>query len=221
MSSFLGSTHCVAMCGGIATSVNCLSGKSWLYHIGRLIGYVLLTTLLFYLGKSVLTQSQFTIFIFFLGLLVSLFILFQGGYLILQKRSALVQRFRISFLYDWYFGQLNKLRGLQDNQHAPALPPALLKFIIGLFNGFLPCGWLYAFVLLAITFSDLFVAWGVILCFWLGGLPAFYALPIVLQKIVPQSRQTVLGGLLIFFGLFTLLWRTMPVLNSVVAQACH
>ena len=53
-SSFLGSLHCLGMCGPIVVATNKTTWESVLYQIGRLIGYLSLGFLVGYLGQELM-----------------------------------------------------------------------------------------------------------------------------------------------------------------------
>lgn len=177
ITSLLGSSHCAGMCGpflilasgkdqGPQTRVTSLMLD---YHLGRLASYCLLGLLAGLLGYGILG----------LGSLVGLaewIMPLSGGMLILyglvmfacswlKKETFLASS--PAFLARWI------KQGYRRSMH---LSPTFRAVSIGFYSGFLPCGWLYAFLLMAMGTGTLFDALGVILTFWLGTLPALVGL---------------------------------------------
>lgn len=222
LASFLGSYHCLVMCGAIATSVN-PPGKSTtglnrpsLYHVGRLTGYLLITAVLLLLGRELLEQTTLKLVALVTTVLISLYIVATGIALIAERKLRILPQSILNQLYKAFY----RVKAVAHK--TPWLPQ---KFSIGFLNAFIPCGWLYAFVLVAISFDHLAYALIFISLFWLGGLPVFYSLPLLLEKISLGRRQLLLGSTLIFFGLFTITVRAMPLLQQVLgnsgAMSCH
>ncbi|MEM9752754.1 MAG: sulfite exporter TauE/SafE family protein [Planctomycetota bacterium] len=81
-------------------------------------------------------------------------------------------------------------RTLQNLQRKTfALPPALRAAVLGALTPLLPCGWLYAFVLIAAGTGTVLGGLSVMTAFWLGTLPALLALGIGLQGSLTALRQ--------------------------------
>jgi sulfite exporter TauE/SafE len=70
-------------------------------------------------------------------------------------------------------------------------PPLRRSLIIGLLTGFLPCGWLYAFVITAAGTGS--AAWGAatMVAFWAGTVPILFAIGIGIQHLVGPLRRHV------------------------------
>lgn len=175
--SLLGSLHCAGMCGAFVACAIGIDQKpnaarsAWLqasYHVGRLVTYVML-------GASA-------------GSVGAAFDL--GGRAVGLQRVAVA----IAGASMVVFGVLAILRlnGVRlPSAPAPAFlrraaesvlrsamrrPPAWRAAIIGLSTTFLPCGWLYAFVLTSAGSGS--AAHGAIIMavFWVGTLPVLIAL---------------------------------------------
>ena len=84
---------------------------------------------------------------------------------------------------------------------------------IGVVNGFLPCGWVYIFVIGAVAAKNPLYGAGILFVFWLGTIPVLSALPLVYKKTVGRRsrRLTMAAGIvLILIGLANMVVHTLP-----------
>ena len=193
--SFLGSWHCAAMCGPIATLMHQRKSLAW-YQVGRLCGYLLLGLLAGWLGQSTLKSD-----IAWLRILAGALM---GLTLILGGISLLFSRQGLHFAgQKWLFSLQQKVTRVSFKQTAP-----FAGFITGLLTLFLPCGWLYSYAFASAATQS---AWGgalVMFLFWLGGLPAMSALPWMLKDIIDKNsphRRWLASMILIAAGLYSLI----------------
>lgn len=183
-SSFWGSWHCAAMCGPVASIA---AGREALlsYHLGRGISYITLGTFGGYLGSFFLA-SEFQRIRMISSILFALLLIFMG-----------VQTMRGGPL----LGVATILR-----------PKFVLKrsnpvFILGLFSVFLPCGWLYTYVLAAVATQSPWAGALVMSLFWIGGLPALSALSAFMKasmRSAPKKKRALAGVVLTAAGLYSL-----------------
>mgnify|MGYP001362345369 CR=1 FL=1 len=201
---FVGSVHCIGMCGPLAMSLPGVGRARWrflgerlLYNLGRATTYALLGALF---GA--------------LGLLVAL-----AGYqqwLSLTIGLAMV----LSVLVPWVRRRFGRLERVPAPFLRRALAPvktmyrrggAVAMFGIGLLNGVLPCGLVYAALATATTAGSVGVSALFMAAFGLGTLPAMFAASTMgrllsaewrlrLQKLVPVGVLLV-GALLVLRGL--------------------
>ncbi len=164
---FTGLSHCVAMCGPLVGAFALrrraaqqeLSTPLIIFQMGRLTTYTLLGAASGSLGAVLVTalrqwQSAFSMTVGLLILLTGLGLL---GFLPLQ--SWLVTLAPAQFASRW-------IKGLMDSSH-PVAP-----FGLGLANGLLPCGAVYAMTLLAAMRGDPIQGASLMLIFGFGTLPA-------------------------------------------------
>lgn len=204
MTSFLGSVHCVGMCGGIALSV----GKTPLavlgYHLGRLLGYVGLGFLAGYLGSQVAhvpvsVQIWMTVI---MGICVVL-----SGVFFLYPVSGFVR------MKSFFTGLSMPLFRFATRQL-----PYFRGMLMGVGTAFLPCAWLYSFVLVAATSGSLWEGMVVMGAFWIGTVPLLLLGQWVFGKNALQVPSVFQGVLLILLGITTVLLRLGPLLWG---HACH
>jgi sulfite exporter TauE/SafE len=93
-------------------------------------------------------------------------------------------------------------------------PPLVRAGVVGLLSGFLPCGWLWAFVVTAAGTGSALKGAVVMAAFWAGTVPALIAVGLGLQLISAPFRQRVpviTAILLMALGLYAILGRPTSV----------
>lgn len=194
----ISSLHCIGMCGPIAMMLpvdrNNPTKKAiqiMLYHAGRLTSYATLGLLFGLLGRGLyLAGIQQQISIVVGGLMIVLAI-------VPEKVFA-----RYNFSRPIY-NLISKVKTSLGSQFKRKSPDAL--FTIGLLNGFLPCGLVYAALFGAIALQNVSLSVAYMLLYGLGTIPMmsavvyisnFLSLPFrnKMQSIVPLV--TVIIGLL-------------------------
>jgi sulfite exporter TauE/SafE len=86
------------------------------------------------------------------------------------------------------------------------LPKNIQGFILGSFSAFLPCGWLYSFVLGALATQSPIKGAAFLGLFWLGTVPALVLAPSLIRKVlapISQKAPKISGAVLIAAGLIT------------------
>lgn len=182
VSGFLGSAHCIGMCGGLAATVSLGSrsvasgiARQLLWSSGRIVTYVFLGILTAAFGVRFLRSQSDAVW------LQSVFAIAAGLLLVTQGLLAV----------DWNLQSVVPRRWVRSNWLATRLPrrsggacvtrkvfaqflkggSAAGAFVAGLFTGFLPCGLVYAFLALAVSTGSVFHSAAVMLSFGLGTLP--------------------------------------------------
>ena len=225
--SFLGSLHCVGMCGPFevwATHGGSARAAMVAYHFGRLTTYLSAGLVAGVVGSMVELGGD-------LAGYQSLAAKLAGGLLIFFGIARLLT------LMPWFGG--NSVRGNSVRSGAtspkPSTVAALLQrlkplvvgygpltraYATGLLTTWLPCGWLYLFVLIAAGTGDVVQAFGVMGAFWLGTIPALTALALGARQLIPRLQSSlpiIAGVLLIVTGLYTATGRASADLSRVVA----
>lgn len=192
------SLHCVGMCGPIAMMLpvdrNNPTKKAFqilLYHTGRLASYATLGLLFGLLGKGLYLAGMQQRFSIVLGILMILIAIVPEKILIKYNFSKPIYHF------------ISKIKSSLGNQFKRKTADAF--FTIGVFNGFLPCGLVYAALFGAIAMQNVTLGVTYMLLYGLGTIPLMSAVVYVssilsmpfrhkLQKMVPLI--TVIIGLL-------------------------
>ncbi len=208
IASLLGSSHCVSMCGPIAIAVNNNSGYLPLYHLGRLLSYLSLGALAGYFGEALLS-SKYQVVSIASAVLISIFLVFSGYKLIRQEALDLSFSKKLTSLL------------FIPAKWARTQNPAIKSFTIGMVNGFLPCGWLYVFVLGAIATKDALYGAMLLAIFWLGTVPELTLFANFYKKLfgrVPSRLNQIAGMILVTVGLANmglLLFKVVPTVHSM------
>ncbi len=173
---FLGSFHCVGMCGPIVLSV---PGRAWwqrlLYNLGRTVTYAALGAAVGVVGQGFSLagwQQALSILVGSAMLVIILFTRYRSFDLPL---SGPLQRL-------WIFAK-NKLAAILQSKHGGA------PFVIGLVNGLLPCGLVYAALFAALATGGVLSAMGYMTVFGLGTTPMLLIVAAFGQRLSPAVRH--------------------------------
>ncbi len=221
VASFLGSLHCVGMCGGLITVAAPTRVSVIFYHLGRLLGYLNLGALAGLLGEKVLNSSlhgvipwiaagSLALTFFYLGIKI-----WRGDTHPFQMPRSFMK------IYSKIWEKIFRKKNTEDKVH-----PSFQAMSVGLLSVFLPCGWLYGFVLGAVATQSPIYGAAFLFTFWLGTLPAMSVAPIFIRKILSpltQKSPKFSAILLMALALFTLGLKLYPLLisSSDSAPQCH
>jgi sulfite exporter TauE/SafE len=184
LAAFLGSWHCALMCGPLCISIS-NRGSLWPYHLGRVIGYSIAGAIAGALGQRLLwhqnslVQGASMVF-------VGLAFLWLALDLFQNKTSQISKKI-------WKVILSIKTRS---------------RFVLGLLSIFLPCGWLFYFLLAAAATQSPTSGALVLFLLWLSGLPALagttWLMRDRMQKVHPQQQRiaTVIMTLAGMYALF-------------------
>jgi sulfite exporter TauE/SafE len=198
---FLGSTHCLGMCGGIAASM-ALSGNHFRfllgYNAGRIFSYTLAGLLVGSLG--LFSQSMTSALV--LRTLAALMLVLMGLYIGQWWRALTYLEKAGQGLWSLIRPAASRLLPVKN------LPQAML---LGFFWGWLPCGLIYSTLVWSAGAGDPISSATLMLCFGLGTLPAMLTTGLIAHNI-KQLMQTswmprVSGLLVILMGLASFPWQ--------------
>lgn len=182
LAGLAGSVHCIGMCGPLALSLpfNRFNASSkWtaivLYNLGRVIAYSLIGLIVGLLGRGINWFGLTQIISILLGsiILISLIV------------PKLIKRSRINFPSWINKYPIKALQVLIKKQQVGWM------FLVGLMNGFLPCGLIYMAVAAALVAGTVGNAVLFMIAFGLGTMPAMIILVIAAQKISPIKRAAL------------------------------
>jgi sulfite exporter TauE/SafE len=184
MIGFLGSFHCVGMCGPIAlalpfrtTSKNQRLFGILFYNLGRVVTYGLMGMLFGSLGWGL----ELAGFQQWISLSVGIVMLL----LVLLPYSGIIKSgsfFSDTLFPTWMRRLLGKL--MKSNRFE-------LLGIVGMLNGLLPCGLVYMAVGLAIASGNWNDGALLMISFGLGTIPAMFSLPFIGQFAGSSARNTI------------------------------
>lgn len=181
---FLGSFHCIGMCGPIALALP-VHQKSitqkiisiLAYNFGRIVTYTLFGVLFGFIGES------FAFFGFQQKLSIALGIIILVGLLLPQKL------FNQTKLFSWIYSLLNSLKNKIANQFKKNGIKSL--FSIGLLNGLLPCGLVYMGIAGSIATGSVLKGMLFMALFGLGTLPFMFSVSFTSHLISMRVRNGI------------------------------
>ncbi len=178
LGGFLGSAHCIGMCGGFALAIGATRTRlipaiiaQLIYSTGRIFTYT-------FLGASAgavgLALSQFTGALTMLQQTMSVV----AGIFMLVIGISTLTGFGLESMhrrFPWMTTHVTRLFSA-TMQHFTHRPGRWSFFLAGLFTGFLPCGLVYAFLALAMAAGNPLESMLAMAIFGVGTIPAMVAL---------------------------------------------
>jgi sulfite exporter TauE/SafE len=206
---FLGSFHCIGMCGGFACAMGrdprggaATVERHLFYNTGRLTTYCFLGALAGALGQAVqvgpLDAAQRLLAIVAGGLMVLMALQFFGLFRGFHRLTATAGGGTLAA----------SLHGLL------ATPSRAAPVAFGVFNGFLPCPLVYAFAAQAASTGAPLNGFLTMLAFGLGTFPAMLAMGGVSRLLSPVWRQRGVyfaGAAIMLLGLITVARGLLPL----------
>jgi sulfite exporter TauE/SafE len=168
---FAGSLHCIGMCGPLAVMISGRNPQAvvlnrLVYNAGRTITYMLLGALIGMVGTFAKVGGVQNIFSIVIGISILVFLLFYKSQpVFISLFNKMIGRLKRSFL---------------EHQKGARMYSA---FATGVFNGFLPCGLVYAAIAVAVVQTSVLESAGVMLFFGLGTIPALLLTAYSFQRI--------------------------------------
>ncbi len=178
-----GSLHCIGMCGGLVSAVCMQCPRSqwsglWAYQTGRLTTYALLGLVVGISGVALQALAADMLqrgLALFAGLAMVVFALNLAGWLPdpLRRLSAAAGRLT---------GLARLARQIAEGQRTTSW------YLLGLANGLLPCGLVYAALALALARADALESALMMTGFGLGTVPAMMFVPWLLRRLTTRMR---------------------------------
>ena len=188
------SLHCIGMCGPIAMMLPVDKNNSakkviqiMIYHMGRLTSYACLGLIFGILGKGFYMagiQQQLSIVVGLLMITIA----------IVPERVFMKYNFSKPV-----YKLISKVKTSLGSQFKRKTPDAL--FTIGVLNGFLPCGLVYAALFGAIAMSSLTLSISYMLLYGLGTIPMM-SFVVLISNIFSNSLRTKMQKLIPVVAVF-------------------
>lgn len=182
------SFHCISMCGGLALSQVVSESNNFkrnlMYNVGRVISYTVLGGLVGVLGAGITLGNRiFAIVPIFLGGLMVVMGLSNAG---LSSLGSIPFMQKINF-------KLGTLRGKLSSDRGP--------LVLGLVNGFMPCGPLQLMQIYALSTGSFMAGALSMFAFSLGTVPLMLGMGVFVSKLSVKSKGLIykMGGYLILF----------------------
>ena len=219
VASLVGSLHCVGMCGPFVAFYSGSDGSSGgrrfvshaAYSGGRLVTYVLFVLAAGTVGAALDVAGSLAGFQRIAAIAAGATMILWGALALLQLRGVKI------FKHGSGDGRLARLfrRGFSLVSDKP---PVVRASVVGLLSGFLPCGWLWAFVVTAAGTGSALGGAAVMAAFWAGTVPALIAVGFGTQLLSAPLRRrvpAVTALLLMALGLFAILGRPTSVSAAI------
>lgn len=165
---FLGSLHCIGMCGPIALSIPHkregqlgIAFDNLLYNIGRVLTYTILGVIVGYLGQKISLAGYQEGLSIALGIILILYLIIPQRYRL--KITSIPVFASISAAYRKVFGSV-----LQSKSSSSVMT-------VGILNGFLPCGFVYMALAPAAAYGNIFESALFMAGFGFGTIPAMFS----------------------------------------------
>ena len=191
----VGSLHCIGMCGPIAialpvpdsSNLSFFTGRI-LYNLGRVVTYSFLGAVLGLLGGRIALAGAQQVVSIILGVVIIIAVLLPQKYKNYFAQHPLIQKLAQPLKAN--IGVLFKKGTFSA------------MFLIGILNGFLPCGLVYVALAGAIASGDAISGAAVMILFGLGTVPAMFAATIM--------------GKFINVGIRTKIRKAVPILALIL-----
>jgi len=200
---FIGSLHCIGMCGGLIGTLTMSRHDPWwpgitAYQFGRITTYSTLGLIAGLAGSIFIHSDNFQNTQTYLSIIAGVLIII----LALHIGSWLPDPFaRLGKAVSNITGLSRWLNTAATSDHISPW------YSVGLINGLLPCGLVYAGIGLSLSVASAWKGAIVMFCFGLGTVPAMLAVPTVMRAITPTARVRLLklgAVLLILIGALTI-----------------
>jgi sulfite exporter TauE/SafE len=206
----IGSFHCVGMCGGFPIAVTSFSTtkktripkNQILYNSGRVFTYTFLGATAGYLGLSLREIEPFLGWQATISTVMGVLMVVVG----LQILGILGEKTLPGF--NLYYSFLKKAIASFIKQKGLGA-----SFYLGLFNGFLPCPLIYAFLFKAAASGSPEKGATIMLSFGLGTIPAMFLIGIfgrIASLKLQGSISRASGFIVVMFGVFTIIRGFLP-----------
>ena len=194
-----GSLHCVGMCGPLALSLplrgETIVRKIWgstLWSLGRIVTYSFMGALFGLIGTGFKFLGYQQVISIIIGILMILSVVL----------PTLFKKFNPGSMLSIFDPVRKGMQRLFKEKNNRAL------FLIGIFNGLLPCGLVYLAIAGAIGTADLFLATGYMALFGLGTLPMLLVISMlgnVVSQTIRKQMNIIVPFVVILIGIIFIL----------------
>jgi sulfite exporter TauE/SafE len=217
--SLVGSLHCIGMCGPFVAFYSGADGSGGArrllshaaYSGGRLLTYAVFGLAAGAVGAALDVAGSLAGFQRIAAIIAGATMVLWGVLALLQLRGVRIFRHRdgngrIALVFRRGFSLVSDK------------PPILRASVVGLLSGFLPCGWLWAFVVTAAGTGSALKGAGVMAVFWAGTVPALLAVGFGTQLLSAPLRRhvpTLTAVLLVGLGIIAIFGRPASVTAAI------
>lgn len=193
---FLGSLHCVLMCAPLLSAIPFGRGSNLKaiyrhtgYQIGRIVSYIIIGLVFYLLGTYAHLAGWQKGLSVFIGAVLLSFVLLNS-----------IGKHNLRFGFTLYQYVLSPFRKLVQSGSAGS------RYLLGMINGFLPCGLVYLAAFTAIAQSDVQANIQYMLFFGIGTLPLLLLSLFGYQSLLKTNSRLIKRGQLLFIGVLGVLF---------------
>lgn len=211
VTGFLGSLHCVGMCGGFVLALDRPGHVPWrrlayqaLFHLGKTTTYVVLGALVGTVGAAFVHAQWFSAAQAALSVLAGCLMVLAG-----LQIAGLLRELPLGRLFGPESPYGRAVRAVV-NLRGPIAP-----ITMGMLTGFLPCPLVYAFLAFSLEQGSVLGAMGVMSVLGLASMPALLLVVLTGATFRPQLRARVIkvaGLVVLVLGVITILRGAFPEL---------
>lgn len=202
LASLTGSLHCAGMCGGLAAFASADRTSAALYHSLRAASYLTLGALAGWLGSAIDFGGDAVGWSQAAMALAGITMLGLGLVALWRARGRKLPKLPTPRFLKIAYARLHRWASVQ--------PRHLRAAWLGALTALLPCGWLYAFLLVAAGAGSPLGGAAVMLAFWAGTVPALLVVAFGARTILrplAQRAPTLSAWALVVLGTSALLSR--------------
>lgn len=196
---FLGSMHCIGMCGPIAlalpsqskSKLSFYSGRI-LYNLGRVITYTTMGLILGLIGQKINLAGYQQILSITLGAIILIIVLLPSHYKNILSSLSFVRT--IIKVLQSSIGLLFR-KGSQSS-----------LFAIGVLNGFLPCGFVYVALAGAVALGNVEKSILFMALFGIGTIPAMFSASVVTNLFGQNFRMKINRAIPVFAAVLAVIF---------------
>lgn len=215
IAGIMGSFHCVGMCGGFPLAISSILKRSssrrfWshaLYNVGRIFTYTFLGTLVGSLGLMIQDIKPILSGQVIVSTLAGVFMILIG----LQILGLLGEKIIPGFTPFYSFLKKGMSSFIGDRS-------LTAPFYLGIFNGFLPCPLIYAFLFKATASGSPDKGALTMLSLGLGTIPTMLLLGNLGEILSPRFKASISrvpGLVVVVFGIITLARAFLPYVSEL------
>lgn len=209
---FLGSLHCVSMCGGIINFLFLYSQEfgmriffyQLIYNFARIFSYGVIGVIVGFLGIFIADLFNFNIK-FFYNLISSSMFFFLGWYLI--GANSFFSKKIYHDLFNFFFKKMNFIYLVKS---------PFKEIALGLLWGNFPCGFIYGALSMSFVSGSILNSFFVMFFFGLGTIPAILFTQIFYFKI--KNMAKIFKKII---GIFLLIYSILLLLKFIFNPSCH
>jgi len=224
VASLLGSLHCAGMCGGFVSFYSAADPSTGFrralshiaYNGGRLVTYMILGAVFGALGQAVDMAGSLAGVGRIAFVAAAVLMILWGIWALLLALNFRMPKIPVP---TFVLRRSEKMfRGLSDK------PPVIRAGLLGLSSTFLPCGWLYAYAVMAAGTGSPLKGMVVMAVFWAGTVPILAGIGTGVQLLAGGFRRrlpVVTAIALILVGVVVLAGGVDRLGVSDAAEPCH